>query len=60
MMVNQRRRTGDIVCMKEGRFSKCLFYGELLHGKRAQRKPRNCCKDNIKNNLKLLKIDILL
>ena len=35
-----------------------LFYGELQAGKRPRHKPRKCYKDIVKNNLKILGINV--
>ena len=44
--------------MRDGRFPKELFYGELARGKRPQRKPRKRFKDVLKSVLKELEIDV--
>ena len=59
IMANQKHWTGHIMCKEDQRLPKCLFCGEQLHGKCAQNTPRKYYKDNIKDILKSLKIDIL-
>ena len=55
---NQMRWAGHIVRMEDNRLPKQLFYGELKTGKRPQHKPRKRFKDNLKDNLKALCINM--
>ena len=54
----QLRWTGHIVRMNDERLPKQIFYGQLAQGKRKQQKPKKRFKDSLKDNLKLVNIDI--
>ena len=55
---NQMRWAGHLVRMDDARLPKRLFYGELSIGRRPQHKPRKRFKDCVKDNLKLMGIEI--
>ena len=57
VMSSQMRWVGHVVRMEDFRIPKQLFYGQLKEGKRPSHKPRKRYKDNIKCNLKQMKID---
>ena len=59
MIINsQMRWSGHIVRMEDDRLPKQLFYGELKNGKRLPHKPKKRYKDCIKDNLKVLGVNI--
>ena len=55
---NQMRWVGHVRRMDDDRLPKKLLYGELVLGKRPQHRPKKRFKDNVKSNLKNLKIDV--
>ena len=54
----QMRWAGHVVRMQDDRLPKQLFYGELVNGKRPPHKPKKRYKDCVKNNLKVLGMDV--
>ena len=55
---SQMRWAGHLARMEDSRLPKQLFYGELQLGKRPRHKPRKRYKDVVKNNLKILGINV--
>ena len=58
LMKKQMRWAGHLVRMDDSRLPKQLFFGELSTGKRPRHKPRKRFRDNVKDNLKLMKISV--
>ena len=58
LIKNQLRWAGHAVQIADTRLPKQLFYSELGEGTRNLGKPKKRYKDNLKDNLKLCKLDI--
>ena len=56
LMGNQMRWAGHLIRMDDSRLPKQLFFGELSVGTRPHHKPRMRFRDQVKTNLKRMKI----
>jgi hypothetical protein len=58
LIKSHMRWVGHVVRLEERRIPKQLLYGELDRGKRPAHKPRKRFRDNTKDNLKHLHVDL--
>ncbi|KAL8586585.1 hypothetical protein ACOMHN_053938 [Nucella lapillus] len=54
---SQLRWSGKLVCMRDSRLPKQLFYGELTEGHRPSGRPKLRYKDTLKKSLQKCDID---